>query len=107
MPALTRPRIGSPVGGSILTTSAPQSANTAPAEGTKAQAETSRTLTPSSTLSTHGLPSVADARRSGNNSRDFELDDLVLVVAEARQDLVAVLVELGATLRRRRRAAEL
>src|SRR5262249_53662421 len=44
------PRCGSPrSGSSTLITSAPQSASTAPAAGTKSQLATSRTFTPSST----------------------------------------------------------
>src|SRR4029450_13323014 len=44
----TSPRMGSPVGPSILMTSAPQSARTPPADGTKPHIDTSTTRTPSS-----------------------------------------------------------
>src|ERR1700727_1995154 len=48
---LTSPRWASPVTGcSIFTTSAPQSASTAPADGTKVNCATSRTRTPLSGL---------------------------------------------------------
>src|SRR5262249_58516647 len=51
-PAVTSPRCGSPVTGcSTLTTSAPQSASTAPAEGTNHHCATSITRTPASTCS--------------------------------------------------------
>src|SRR5215510_12376178 len=51
-PEVTRPRCGSPVFGcSILITSAPQSASTAPAEGTNHHCATSITRTPASTCS--------------------------------------------------------
>ncbi len=45
-PPNVRARIGSPVGASTLMTSAPQSANTAPAEGTNAHIDTSMTRVP-------------------------------------------------------------
>src|ERR1700687_3264966 len=52
MPELIRPRRGSPrVGCSILITSAPQSANTVPAPGTKNHSAASINRTPSSTFS--------------------------------------------------------
>ncbi len=49
-PPDTRPRIGSPVGASILITSAPQSAKIPPADGTNAHIATSTTRIPSSGL---------------------------------------------------------
>src|SRR2546423_11010358 len=49
MPQAARPRTGSPwTGCSILTTSAPHSANTAAAAGTRANSPSSTTLMPSS-----------------------------------------------------------
>src|SRR5438477_7135891 len=47
-PVAARPRSGSPSGGSIFTTSAPQSARTAAADGTATQMPSSRTRMPSS-----------------------------------------------------------
>ena len=46
-------------------------------------------------------------KKLGNHSRDLELDDLVLVVTETRQDLVAVLVEFGTTFGCSNRSVEL
>src|SRR6201996_602203 len=71
---LTSPRWASPVTGcSILTTSAPQSASTAPADGTYVNCATSRTRTPASGLSircpsseggrdAHSMHDVSDLR---------------------------------------------
>src|SRR5262245_2867612 len=56
-PAVTRPRCGSPVTGcSILITSAPQSASTAPDDGTNHHCATSITRTPASTCSMDAPP---------------------------------------------------
>src|SRR5215470_4433414 len=48
IPAIVSPRIGSPCGASTLTTFAPRSARTAPADGTNAHIDTSTTRIPSS-----------------------------------------------------------
>src|SRR5262249_20204711 len=56
-PAVTSPRCGSPVTGcSILITSAPQSASTAPEDGTNHHCATSITRTPASTCSIDAPP---------------------------------------------------
>src|SRR2546423_15044878 len=56
-PEVTSPRCGSPlVGCSILITSAPQSASTAPAAGTNHHCATSRTRTPCRTPLIGGAP---------------------------------------------------
>src|SRR5918998_6979301 len=51
--------------------------------------------------------SVGGARRSGHDPPDLQVDDGVHVEAEAAEDVVAVLVELGCPPGRRRLAAEL
>ena len=75
IPPNVRARIGSPVGASTLMTSAPQSANTAPAEGTNAHIATSMTRTPWSgwfTMCSSFRPGGLDGVRSQTPpTRDF------------------------------------
>src|SRR5881296_2587414 len=64
-PVAARPRRGSPSGGSIFTTRAPQSASTAAAEGTATQMPSSSTRTPSRAPAMAGDPATG-ARPSAN-----------------------------------------
>ena len=56
---LAKPRAGSPAGGSIFTTSAPQSASTPPAAGPATQTPSSTTRTPSRGPTAASLPCAA------------------------------------------------
>src|SRR5271156_6359261 len=75
---LTKPRWASPVTGcSIFTTSAPQSASTAPADGTKVNWATSSTRTPSS-----GLRIRCPSSEGGRGAHSMhDVSDLRLLVS--------------------------
>src|SRR6202012_6021680 len=76
---LTKPRWASPVTGcSIFTTSAPQSASTAPADGTKVNWATSSTRTPVSGLRIRCCPSI-EGWHGAHSMHD--VSDLRLLVA--------------------------
>src|SRR5438105_5675761 len=84
-PEVTSPRCGSPlVGCSILITSAPQSASTAPAAGTNHHCATSRTRMPSITpVMDGGVPRVW-------GSAEFRVRTLLALTVDEHVDLLVV-----------------
>src|SRR5262249_43555338 len=78
IPELIKPRSGSPrTGCSILMTSAPQSASTVPAPGTKNHSATSSIRTPSSTLSMDAPPCVTPEHSYCSDARLAKISPLL------------------------------
>src|SRR4029453_2243249 len=101
-PTVSSPRCASPrVGCSTLITSAPQSASTAPADGTNVYSATSRTRTPSITRcmrrspsrETDRTPQGSASRLSSGSGRAREQHDAVLALALGLVERAIGLVE--------------